>query len=99
MQSAQRCRRRELCASTGDFENVGFVFTDFLYFLAGVNGANDQGGLCRLGGLGGQKQCGLMRKLPEKSFDAAFEARLGEPVSATEKEASTRKLPLPGCTL
>src|SRR5215472_11020189 len=77
MQSAQRCRRRERCASTGDFENVGFVFADFLYFLASVNGANDQGGLCRLGGLGGQKQCCLMRKLPEKSFDAAFEARLG----------------------
>src|SRR5215472_8522018 len=79
MQSAQRCRRRELCASTGDFEDVGFVFANFLYFLAGVNSANDQRGLCRLRGLSAQEQRGLTRKLSEETLRAAFEARFRVP--------------------
>ena len=67
----------QLRAGWSDFENIRFVFPDFLDFFAGVIGMNNKRGLRWPGGWISEEQGGLLVKLRQETLAGAIQSRFG----------------------
>src|ERR1041385_3482085 len=89
--NAERICGIEFCSGWHDLERVGLIFTQFLNFLAGVIGVNDQRrsrGI--LNSLGGKQSC-LTLQLGQKAVGCAIESGFAVTSESNRKVCVNRK--------